>query len=427
MAFVSEVSIGDAAWTRGRRYGVLGILSLLTVINFVDRQVISILIEPIKRDLHVSDSIMGLLTGLPFALFYVVAGIPMARLADTGVRRTLLAACAGFWSAMTALCGLAGNFVQLLLTRIGVAVGESGGAPFTQSLVSDIFPKSQRATIFGILTASQAIGMALGVFIGGWLNMSVGWRMVFILTSLPGFLLALVLLMFVPEPRRGMADNVVVESAKSESIWLAIGAVWADAVSRWILIALSFAGFAGYSFLSWGPTFMIRSHGMTTGSAGLGIGLAIFSGLSLGSLVAGPLSDFLGRQNDRFYLIVSAVGILLSIPAGLGFLHVSEPQVALVCFFLFTLCIAFIQPPSMALLMTRTGPVRRGAASFLTNLAYNLFGVGIGSFGVGVISDALTEMLAGESLRGALTMTMASGAVCCAGAFLWGARAMQKP
>ena len=154
-------------WTLPRRHYVLFILCLVGVVNFVDRQILAILLEPIKKDLGVSDTAMGLLSGIAFSAFYVIAGIPIARMVDKGSRRNVLVGCLTMWSLATVLCGFVQNFVQLAVARIGVASGEAGGGPATQSLLADLYPISQRATVIGIWLASQAIGIAFGLFFGG--------------------------------------------------------------------------------------------------------------------------------------------------------------------------------------------------------------------------------------------------------------------
>ena len=202
----TDQSDSHAWWTLPRRHYVLFILCLVGIVNFVDRQILAILLEPIKTDLGVSDTAMGLLSGIAFSAFYVIAGIPIARMVDRGSRRNVLVGCLTVWSLATVLCGFVQNFVQLALARIGVASGEAGGGPATQSLLADLYPVSQRATVIGIWLAAQAIGIAFGLFFGGWLNTAFDWRIAFIVVGLPGLLLAVGIHLTVKDPPRGMAD-----------------------------------------------------------------------------------------------------------------------------------------------------------------------------------------------------------------------------
>ncbi|MET0137884.1 MAG: MFS transporter, partial [Sphingobium sp.] len=253
-------------WTPGRRHYVLGILCVIGIFNFIDRQILAILLEPIKTDLGVSDTLMGLLSGLAFSTVYVLAGIPIARIVDTGSRRILLSSCLGIWSLATMLCGLSQSFLHLALARIGVAGGEAGGAPASQSMLADLYPARNRGTVIGILSAAQAIGIALGLFLGGWLNALFDWRSAFLVVGAPGLLLALITLFTVREPARGMSEEISHRANVEEpaSMSQALRQALRNPALRILLLVAMSCSFAGYSILGWGPTFYVRVHGLST-------------------------------------------------------------------------------------------------------------------------------------------------------------------
>src|SRR5262245_49446593 len=196
----------EKAFSPAYQWYALGVLFVVYVFNFIDRSVLSILLQPIKDELHVSDTALGFLTGFAFAAFYTGFGLPIARLADKGVRRNILVTCLAIWSAMTALCGFAQNFLHLLLARIGVAVGEAGGSPPSHSMISDMFPQHRRATALGIYALGIPVGSMIGYLAGGWINDALSWRQAFMLVGAPGLLLALVVRFTLREPPRGMSE-----------------------------------------------------------------------------------------------------------------------------------------------------------------------------------------------------------------------------
>jgi len=196
------------------RWYALGLLVVVYVFNFIDRSILGILVQPIKEDLGVSDTAMGFLGGIAFATFYTFLGIPIARMADRGSRRNILAVCLALWSAATALCGLVQNFYQLLAARIGVAVGEAGGSPPSHSMISDMFPPSSRATALGIYALGIPIGTMLGNLGGGWVADSLDWRTAFLLVGLPGVVLAVIVRLTLKEPPRGASEGIVLDTGK---------------------------------------------------------------------------------------------------------------------------------------------------------------------------------------------------------------------
>src|SRR3954467_8855124 len=210
----SQMSVQTAATAKppARRYYVLGLLTIIYALNFLDRTIFNVLIEPIKKEFQLSDTMMGLLAGFGFALFYSLLGIPIARVADRLNRRNIVAVAFAFWGAMTFLCGMATSVTSLALARIGVGIGESAGTPASQSLVADLFNKNERPRALGIYAIGTYLGVFMGYFIGGWVNQHYGWRMAFFAAGLPGIALAAVLWLTISEPKRGaMAESFVPE------------------------------------------------------------------------------------------------------------------------------------------------------------------------------------------------------------------------
>src|SRR5262245_55990639 len=188
-------------------YYVLGVLFVVYIFNFIDRQILAILLQPIKEDLKISDTALGFLTGFAFAVFYTFAGLPLARLADRWVRRSLIAISIALWSVMTATSGLARGFSDLALARIGVGIGEAGATPPAHSLLSDYFPPEKRATALALYASGVPVGVGLGFWLGGWINDTYGWRMAFFVIGLPGVVMALIVRLTVREPIRGMSEH----------------------------------------------------------------------------------------------------------------------------------------------------------------------------------------------------------------------------
>ena len=290
-------------YTTGYRWYVLFVLTLGYIFNFIDRQVMTILLEPIKAEFGATDTQMGLLTGLAFALFYATLGVPMARLADRWSRRNVLVISMAVWSGMTALCATASSFGQLALYRIGVGVGEAGGVPPSQSLLADIFPPEQRSLAQGVLASGTNIAVLVGLFGGALLADAYGWRSVFWIFGLPGILLAVVIRLTVREPVR--APHAVTDDG---SLWEAIRKILALPAFPAIAVGVGLTAIAGYGLGVWSPSFMIRVHGLSLVDAGLYLGLiGVFGGI-LGTLLSAILVDRLAQQDARWQLATADGG-----------------------------------------------------------------------------------------------------------------------
>lgn len=229
----------------------LFILTAVYVFNFIDRQILVILQESIKQELGLSDTQLGLMSGFTFAIFYVSFGIPIARLADKGNRRNIIAVSLTIWSAMTTLSGMAQNFIQLLLARIGVGIGEAGGSPPAHSIISDLYPPKKRATALAIYSTGISIGILLGFLIGGWVNQYLGWRMTFLVVGVPGILLALILRFTLKEPPRGLSEKGTDAVSQQHSMKDVFRLLREKKSFRYIAVGAGFAAYVGYTVTSW--------------------------------------------------------------------------------------------------------------------------------------------------------------------------------
>ena len=420
-------------YTTGYRWYVLCVLTLGYIFNFIDRQVMTILLEPVKAEFGATDTQMGLLTGLAFALFYATLGVPMARLADSWSRRNVLVISMAVWSGMTALCATATSFGQLALYRIGVGVGEAGGVPPSQSLLADIFPPGQRSLAQGVLASGTNIAVLVGLFGGALLADAFGWRSVFWIFGLPGIVLAVVIRLTVREPVR--APHAATDDG---SLWEAIRKIGALPAFPAIAVGVGLTAIVGYGLGAWSPSFMIRVHGLSLVDAGLYLGLiGVFGGI-LGTLLSAILVDRLAQQDARWQLRLPMVGVLISIPTQALFLMWPADHfwmlgekvfpVALVFMFFSAIFASFWIAPSYAAVQNLVPAHWRTQAAAMLLFILNLLGMGLGPLVVGWLSD-IYSFLGDVSIRYALLSSLifcAAGAYCLARASTPYARAVQS-
>src|SRR5215472_6675234 len=285
------------------RYYTLTLLTLVYALNFLDRTIFNVLIEPIKKEFALSDTMMGLLAGFGFVLFYSTLGIPIARAADRLNRRNIVAAAFAFWSAMTFLCGMASNVTTLALARMGVGIGESAGTPASQSLVADLFDKNERPRALGIYAIGTYLGVFMGYFVGGWVNQHYGWRMAFLSAGLPGIALAAILWLTISEPKRGaMAESFVPEPLGPTLRFLA-------SQPSFIIVLTGFCltTYTNYATAAWIPPFLARVHHLS--SAEIGTYAGTFKGLCgmAGTLAGGKVVAEISKRDDRWKLWAPAI------------------------------------------------------------------------------------------------------------------------
>ena len=393
---------GTASGTQSVRI-TLWILLVVYVFNFIDRQIVNILAEPIARDLDLSDTQIGLMTGLAFALFYTVLGIPIARFADRGTtsRPKVIALALAVWSAMTALCGLAQNFAQLLLARIGVGVGEAGCTPPAHSLISDMVPPEKRASALAFYSLGIPVGTLLGMMIGGTLADHVGWREAFVIVGLPGVALALVVLFVIKDPRH--SDAAAILRGKNQPAALPLGQEVAEVMRSRAFVLLLFAGSAA-SFLAYGKTtwttiFFQRTHELTPGQVGLWFGLLGGVAGILGTWAGGYLADRFGAKNRRHVLSAPAIGMALAVPIAIAAYHAPSWPLALALLFIPTVFNSFYYGPTYSAAQGLV-PVRARAIAAASLLFFqNLIGLGLGPLFFGMLSDWLQPTYGADSVR----------------------------
>ncbi|MDG2277750.1 MAG: MFS transporter [Pseudomonadales bacterium] len=378
----------------------LGLLLVVYVFNFLDRSILGILAQPIKEELGVSDTEMGFLGGIAFALFYTILGIPIARLADKTVRRTLLAICLALWSVMTVLCGFATSFTYLLVARIGVSIGEAGGSPPSHSMISDLFPEHRRATALSIYALGIPIGAMLGSLIGGTVNAEYGWRVAFIVVGIPGILLALLVRFTLTEPVRGASETIVKANAEAPPVMDVMRFLWARRSFRYLALGAALHAFVGNGVGYWFPSFLIRSHGLDTATVGLWLFYLGFAGM-IGTFLGGYICDRLGKRDDRWYLWLPGLATVLAIPFSV-YVYLGDDVIrALFVANIPVMLGAFYLGPGFALTQRLVGVRMRALAASVLLFVTNLIGLGLGPQLTGIISDVLhaTTALGVDSLR----------------------------
>jgi predicted MFS family arabinose efflux permease len=388
---------------------VLVMLTLVYVFNFIDRQLLVILQEAIKKELHLSDTQLALLSGFSFAIFYATLGIPIARLADKISRRNIVAVSLGLWSIMTALSGSARNFFQLLLARIGVGVGEAGGSPPAHAMISDYFPPKKRSTALSIYSSGIYFGTLIGFMMGGYLNHSLGWRMAFFVLGIPGVIFSLLFYATVKEPRRGATDTVVHQSTQ-HTLGEVFEVLYSNKTFVFLAIASALNVFCIYGLLNWIPSFLQRLHHFTPAHTGALLGPILGVSGAAGSFAGGMLTDHFGKTDKRWYLKIPGYAIAIAVPCVAGALFLPDNFLTLICIGLFVLLQSSYLGPSLSVAHSLVPASMRSMTSAVFFLVINLIGLGLGPLVVGIISDLLKPSLGVESLRWAMSIVLVAGA-----------------
>lgn len=390
----------DSLRARVSNFSLL-LLFIVSIFNYTDRYVIGILLPGIKRDFQLSDTQMGFLTGIAFTFLYVLAGIPIARLADKYSRKALVCISLALWSLTAALGGLARNFVQIALMRTLVGLGEAGASPPSYSLISDLYPARQRATAMSIYLAGSPAGIVLGFILGGWLTQQYGWRVALIGLGLPGLLYAIALTFLLKEPERGRTDAASMSErslVRSRGVWslLRMPTFWHAAVGTGFYNALIIA------YVNWLPSFFVRSHGLSIKQTGLLLALVVGPTQFVGVMIGGYVADRLGKRDVRWYMRCPAAAVLVAMP--LFMLSLVAGSVALTSILLaLPLFIGAMQSsPPFAVTNSLVDAHARSVASAVLILVINVISGGVGPLAVGVISDSVAPTLGMGSLRQAL-------------------------
>jgi predicted MFS family arabinose efflux permease len=380
---------------------VLAMLTLVYVFNFIDRQLLVILQESIKHELKLKDAQLGLLSGFTFAIFYVIMGIPIARLADKGNRRNIITISLALWSVMTAISGVARNFGQLLLTRIGVGVGEAGCSPPAHAMISDYFPPRQRSTALATYSAGIYVGMLIGFLLGGYLDQYFGWRSAFMVVGIPGVVFSAVFYFTVREPRRGSTDAA--PATETHSFREVVKLLFSSPTFVFLAMATSLHVFCIYGLANWAPSFLTRLHGMTPAQRGVALGLAFGIGGGVGSFAGGWLTDRFGKKDRRWYLNIPGYAVLVSLLFEVLALFSANRYLSVIGFGMVACLQSVYLGPAVSVAHSLVPASMRALTSAVLFLCLNLIGLGLGPYVVGLVSDRLAPSLGVESLRWAMS------------------------
>lgn len=387
---------------------VLVLLAAILVCNYLDRWVLSLLLEDIRHEFNLSDSQLGMLTGIAFALFYSLMGVPIARWADTGNRKSIISLTTGLWSLMVMLCGLVTSFVQLLLVRVGVAVGEAGALPPAYSFISDYFKRGERERAIAFYMLGLPISVILGNFLGGWLNELYGWRVTFILAGLPGLLLLVIVKLTLREPRLAQASTMSNKGKLQERPLPPMSEVakslWGQKTYRHLVMAYVVGFFFSIGVGQWLPAFYIRIHGMETGELGTWYAL-IWGGAGIvGTLLSGEIAARFFPQKEHLQLRILAVVQCFLVLTSLVIYLAPDKFMALGAMSVTAILGATMNVPLFALIQALVPSNMQATSIALLMLLANLIGMGFGPLAVGVFSDVLSIYFGEQSLRYALVL-----------------------
>ncbi|WP_325489541.1 MFS transporter [Sphingomonas sp.] len=387
------------------RSTVLALVVAGFALNFLDRQILSILMQPIKEDLGLSDTALGFLSGLAFAIFYATVGIPVSRLADRRSRRGVMGVSMALWSAATALCGLAQNFTQLFLARVTVGIGEAGFTPSGLTMMSDYFPKHQRSTALGIVNTGPMFGTMLGFLIGGWAAVEYGWRAAFFIAGVPGILFALVFWLVVREPWRGMADRARAVAPPQPPMLATAAIFWRSRSYRYLLVGAALSAFGLYGVSIWMPSFLARSHGLSPKEIGSVLGPLIGVVGAAGMVTGGFLTDKLSVRDERWAFWMPAIASVFCVPLYAASLLVSGDGLAMVIYSAGYFTSVLWVAPTFSVVQALMPPTTRVTAIAWKLLVTNLVGLGLGPQAVGILSDVLAAGYGVDSLRYAMLLS----------------------
>jgi predicted MFS family arabinose efflux permease len=402
---MTSTTIPTAAPKISGRAWVLAVLTLTYTFNHVDRQILVILLEPIKTELGLADSQLGMLTGLAFAAFYATLGIPVAMWADRGNRRNIIALALTIWSAMTALCGLAQTFWHLLLARMGVGVGEAGGTPPATSMIADLYPPQERATALGVYTSGIGLGIMAGFALGGYVYELWGWRAAFFVAGIPGLLLALTVRFAIPEPVRGLADQRK-DDGPAPSLAETVKFVFGQSSYLWLLAGCLLICISANAFLVFTSSHLQRTYGLTPGQVSLPLGVLIGGVGSIGAVVLGRVCDTLSKKDLRWRPLIIAICAAIALPFAWMFLRAPSVELAyawnVVPSFIGLIYASVAYTASQELVKLR---MRSFASAFML-FCLTLIGIGCGPWIAGILSDHFAGQGAAHPLARSLELIL---------------------
>ena len=411
-----------------RRY-VLIILTAVYTFNFIDRQIMGILGPAIKADLKLTDGELGVLIGFAFAVLYTTLGIPAARISDRANRVSVVAIALALWSGFTALSGFATSYAQLALARVGVGIGEAGGSPPSHALLSDLYPKEERAGALAVYAMGIPIGVTLAYLGGGWVATNFSWRTTFIAVGLPGLLLAVIVKLTVREPVRGASDAAGAQKSdfmtddadapknavlrELHQLWRATVHLLSIPTYRWVVFGLTAGSFASYALGGWIVMFFRRTHPeLSPASIYVSLGLITGTAYVIGVFVGGALVDRRARTSRKAYGYIPAAALALSIPCFLGALWAEDPWVSFALFWPVHMLVGFYLGPCFALAQTLAPVSIRALSTAIFFFILNLIALGFGPTYVGAMSQSLTPSM-GETVALQVSLSTVVVAIVC--------------
>ena len=376
----------------------LTLLTLLSALAFMDRQILAVLIEPVKREFGLSDLQVGLVTGLGFSLTFALVGIPLGKMADRSQRRRVLTWTRGLGGLLAATGAVATGFWTLLISRAGSAISEAGGGPAAISMLSDLYPPEKRSRVISVMGTGASLGALLSLLVGAWLAQQYGWRTAMALVALSAVVLTVLIRITVDEPLRHHAGTQADLKQRG-----ALHDLWHQPATRWLVIGTAFALLAGYGFGAWNNALLIRRHNLSLQHAGWISGVAALSSI-LGALWSGTLTDRLCRRDARWQLGVPLLGLAGALPCGLIYLMLpSGATLAATCLMAaYAFLIGWWAAPVYAALSFMVPAERRATAHAVMMLVGSIVGNGLGPILTGWLSDLLNQHLQGDGLRFAL-------------------------
>jgi MFS transporter, Spinster family, sphingosine-1-phosphate transporter len=412
----SEIAL--SAKERGRdpyRFYLLGVLTAILAFNYTDRFALGVVLQDIKVDLQLSDAQLGLLSGIAFALFYALMGVPIARLADRGNRVVITAVATATWSIAVALCGASRTFVELMLVRVGVGAGEAGCVPPALSLIADHFDRTERPRAVAAYIQGISISMIIGFFAAGWLTEKFGWRAAFPMIGLPGLALGLLAFFTLKEPRKNshLVAKALTKRPTAREAW---AVVWGSVTFRHLMYAIAIMWFFSYGTMQWTPAFLVRSFGMKPGPLGTWLAAVYGLGNIIGTYWGGEWCMRRARNNEGRQLKMIAIATAISgIFQALVYIPMTAPTYywAFAWLAIATIASAMSNGPCFSVIQALMPENVRATAFSLVYLFGNLVGLGLGPWLAGVLSDLMVPITGSESLRFSMLLL-------CPG-FIWGA------
>lgn len=390
-------------FSTGYRYYVLVLLLAIYTTNYMDRMIMSILLQPIKQEFGASDTMMGFLTGTLFAIFYATLGMPIAYWADRGSRKTIITLAMTIWSGMTAVCGMAQNFWQLAAARVFVGVGEAGGSPPSHSIIADLFDNKTRSTALAIFALGVPLGLLFGFPVAGRIYEAWGWRWAFILLGAPGLLMAALTIFTLREPPRGLSEaqgpSTDGEAPSFVDVWKFM---WSQKSLRHLTFGTALAALVGYAGVNWLPSFLVLTHGMTAKQIGDWLAVLIGVGGLIGTFGGGVLADVLGRKDDKWRSWVVGGTILAMFPFGLVAYLSNSTGLVLACIIFTSIAGTVYLGPTFALVQTLVTIRMRAMAASILLFILNLLGMSLGPQITGILSDMYRPTYGNDSVRWAL-------------------------